>query len=65
MREYTLIMMNMINYAVIYLKKKNRVLNMNTIKHLRWSALRKARGAGLGGGVWGGGGRGCGTRALR
>ena len=54
MREYAL-MMNMINYAGIYLKKKktNRVLIMNTVKHLRWSVLQKGGVGELGG--WGGG----------
>ena len=38
MREYAL-MMNTINYA--------GVLNMNTVKHLRWSVLQKARVRGV------------------
>ena len=46
MREYASIMMNMINYAGIYLKKKT-VLNMRTVKHLRWSVLQKAGGVGV------------------
>ena len=34
--------MYMTNYAGIYLKKKNRVLDMNTVRYLRWSVLQKA-----------------------
>ena len=52
MREYALLM-NMINYAGIYLKKTNRALIMNTVKHLRWSVLQKGGVGELGG--WGGG----------
>ena len=33
----------MINYASTYLKKKNSVLNMNTVKHSRCSVLEKPR----------------------